>query len=676
MSTSWVVRIAGWAGGTSSQRLDLDDVRVYGSATGFLPPAFPATNLVVEVVGGNVLGVSWEPGSGEKRLVVVAQGGVLGAMPVNGVEYLGVARFGEGDMMAPGQVVVYSGDEENEVWVTGLQPGQTYTVGVFEFNGGSTASAYLLEGFPALTVSTLEDVGSNRGGIKVTVLPPSAVGDGAGWRLDGGPPKSVGEDVPVLAGWYTLSYDQAAGWREPREEYIRVEAGVTQELTAVYLEVPPVVRVASFNAYVGIGEVGGMKYEAAKAVLSRIDADIVAFQELRAVSSNEFVSLVTELGHPYWVWGVNSGTLGGNHFLAFSSRHPIVDWHDITSPPGANDMTRPPLRATFEVAAHSDLLTLWNVHHKASADWVSAFRRAVESIRLVADIDGYLSVHTGRVNYAVLGDFNGDYRAWQPDFFLEPPDSSWLPAVYQLGEDILEDHFPMPYRLYPDDRYRDAGMGLTRVPAFQGNGTSLPTHWGGSILDYILISPALGDRMGARTVAEVYNSVWDTEFDGLWKRGDPLPPETSGQASDHFALFMDLWLVDPEGYDPLPRWWRYVHFGQDGPTTLGVSRAWDDPDGDGRTNWEEYLADTDPNDPASVFDGFVAVSEGRSVRVAVGPGSQDRVYSVQVRETLADNGPRWRNLHRQAGHEDGFERVIELDDEKGMKVYRVQVSLP
>ena len=46
--------------------------------------------------------------------------------------------------------------------------------------------------------------------------------------------------------------------------------------------------------------------------------------------------------------------------------------------------------------------------------------------------------------------------------------------------------------------------------------------------------------------------------------------------------------------------WLVAHFAPDA-NTPGIAGETADPDGDGQTNRAEYLADTDPLDPASVF---------------------------------------------------------------------------
>jgi uncharacterized repeat protein (TIGR02543 family) len=51
--------------------------------------------------------------------------------------------------------------------------------------------------------------------------------------------------------------------------------------------------------------------------------------------------------------------------------------------------------------------------------------------------------------------------------------------------------------------------------------------------------------------------------------------------------------------DGIPDWWRAQYFGGDGTTTNALSCATADPDGDGLTNLQEFLAGTNPNDPSS-----------------------------------------------------------------------------
>jgi hypothetical protein len=56
--------------------------------------------------------------------------------------------------------------------------------------------------------------------------------------------------------------------------------------------------------------------------------------------------------------------------------------------------------------------------------------------------------------------------------------------------------------------------------------------------------------------------------------------------------------VDSDG-DGIPDSWMSQHFGHVGALASDYSRAQDDPDNDGMSNLQEYLAGTDPLDPLS-----------------------------------------------------------------------------
>jgi len=100
-----------------------------------------------------------------------------------------------------------------------------------------------------------------------------------------------------------------------------------------------------------------------------------------------------------------------------------------------------------------------------------------------------------------------------------------------------------------------------------GNQTPWPTNANGR-------SPSLH-----RTVA---NGCGNNSL--IWFAGAPTP----GQAST----------ADRDG-DGLPDAWMLQHFGHADAQAGDLSRAGDDPDGDGLTNLQEYLTGSDPHDAGS-----------------------------------------------------------------------------
>ena len=79
--------------------------------------------------------------------------------------------------------------------------------------------------------------------------------------------------------------------------------------------------------------------------------------------------------------------------------------------------------------------------------------------------------------------------------------------------------------------------------------------------------------------------------------------------------------------DGIPNWWRAAYFGGDGKTTTTNSNATADPDGDGISNYLEYIAGTDPTDPGSYFQILNATKSGSGFTVSF-LSSADRIYTL------------------------------------------------
>lgn len=304
------------------------------------------------------------------------------------------------------------------------------------------------------------------------------------------------------------------------------------------------VRVATWNVELGIGPADSVKYRSQKEVLRRVDADIVAFQELQATSSNEWVRLAGELGYSYRAWG-ELGPFSGDMVVGYFSRFPILEARSVRSPRGAVELSRLPLRLVVRVPEAARPLALWNMHHKAEFRHRDCFRRAIEARRIAQDIQRYRAEYPDRTEISLLGDMNDDAeRPEQPDSFraLHPR----LPWTYRLGRDV---GFPLRYRVFPTDHYGEAGLGLRLVPAYRQGSSNAVTHlYTNYRLDYLFVSPAIRDSPPGPPRGEIYHSDWDRNGGGLPKAGVPPPAGTSLKASDHYPVFVDLDLEDA----PLP----------------------------------------------------------------------------------------------------------------------------
>jgi endonuclease/exonuclease/phosphatase family metal-dependent hydrolase len=298
------------------------------------------------------------------------------------------------------------------------------------------------------------------------------------------------------------------------------------------------VRIASFNVLQGVGSVGGTQYNAVKSILFRVDADLVAFQELTPSDASNWLALAAELGYGHTAEGTTS-PLSGPRKVGYYSRWPILSTFQVKSTPPANEITRPPFRAVIDVDATQSPLVLWTVHHKASSGANNEFRRAIEGMRTVQNMDAYLLANPTHDEYVVLGDFNDDVAQSQTDQFTSLP--SGLPGSYLLCTDVV---YPVPYRVFPEDTYEIAGNGMTMLGATHEDSAAMNTFISGGRFDYIFVSPAIQNSPLGVPMTEVYNSNRDDGAGGLPKTGLPLAAGTSSTASDHFLLFADIQMAN------------------------------------------------------------------------------------------------------------------------------------
>ncbi|HOK77672.1 MAG TPA: cohesin domain-containing protein [Verrucomicrobiota bacterium] len=122
---------------------------------------------------------------------------------------------------------------------------------------------------------------------------------------------------------------------------------------------------------------------------------------------------------------------------------------------------------------------------------------------------------------------------------------------------------------------------------------------------------------------------------------------------------------DTDG-DGLPDWWEELYFGG---AANGNPAA--DSDADGMTNWQEYIAGTNPADRASVLKLSVAVAETGKIKVLV-PSAAGRTYRLLRSVDLI----RWEFTGPAVT---GTGTAIEMIDPDtgtlpGARFYRVQVG--
>jgi endonuclease/exonuclease/phosphatase family metal-dependent hydrolase len=285
-----------------------------------------------------------------------------------------------------------------------------------------------------------------------------------------------------------------------------------------------------------LGDPGTSDHDSVKAVLGRINADVVALQEIAPldVSGNpdDLDALALALGYPnVYLAPVSDalplkGPIDTSLRVIFLSRFPFLATTSIRSPAGAKEITRllPSVKIDVPGTTRDPLLIAG--HLKSGTATADRFRRAVEMRRLTEDLS--TRGLTENDNFIIMGDFN--LSSTNTTFTTLPPG---LPASYVLGTDVTlpltYSTNPLAYFTYP---------GVARLDPRQLNNSKVTFPTSGSVIDLFLVSPAFAGRpMGL----EIYNSALDTSnLAGLPKAGSPLASATSAAASDHLLLFGDF----------------------------------------------------------------------------------------------------------------------------------------
>jgi len=165
-------------------------------------PGIQASNITFSNVTQNSMQINWTRGNGANCVVYGRENSAsMTILPYNGEYYAAKPVFSDGNSTF--NRVVYVGNS-NSVTVTGLKPNTDYSFLVYEFNGTSIETKYLLQTPPAGYQKT-SDVVKNSS-ITVTIMPESARNYGR-WYISGGDGslKTSGETVSNLpAGEYKI----------------------------------------------------------------------------------------------------------------------------------------------------------------------------------------------------------------------------------------------------------------------------------------------------------------------------------------------------------------------------------------------------------------------------------------------------------------------------------------
>lgn len=295
--------------------------------------------------------------------------------------------------------------------------------------------------------------------------------------------------------------------------------------TEVVVDVDARVRVVTWNIQ-GLGTADSEEGVAERAILARLDADVVGLNEIDEGESGRLAQLAADVG--YDVVFLPSGNPFGDLRNAVLARGDVqveaLTASALSGDRAANDVTRLPLRATLTRSGLEPLTVVVN-HWKSGFDNTDTFRRAVDGTRTAqaADVAGPV---------VVMGDVNAELEDMPESPAVWSYAPSGLPRTLEVGQDVdsaLDDGLP-------NDAFAPLlQAGLVPVEAEQLDGRVSTRPSSDRRIDWVLVSSDLiGDAAG-----EVYDSS-DEGRGGLEKAGEAPDRYASETASDHLPVVVDL----------------------------------------------------------------------------------------------------------------------------------------
>ncbi|MCH7228614.1 DUF1566 domain-containing protein [Haloferula sp. A504] len=231
----------------------------------------------------------------------------------------------------------------------------------------------------------------------------------------------------------------------------------------------------------------------------------------------------------------------------------------------------------------------------------------------------------------------------------------------------------------------DAVFSCTSISGEDGS-LDYPFYWTGTTHVTWTGSGGWGVYLCFGTAYGYWNSVWQDVHGAGAQRSDPKHddgtdysaghgPQGDAVRIDNFVRLVRTMLpTDDSVGDGIPDAWRREHFGGTGTTVDSDSEATADPDKDGLSNYDEYVADTDPNDGGSSFSSEGAMNaSGFSVSYE---SSAERLYTLWRSADLSAGS--WQTVATQINipGTGGAASLIDSDPLTPAGFYRVEVKLP
>ena len=163
---------------------------------------------------------------------------------------------------------------------------------------------------------------------------------------------------------------------------------------------------------------------------------------------------------------------------------------------------------------------------------------------------------------------------------------------------------------------------------------------------------------------------------GIVYKGYSFGPQGDAIRSSNFVRLVragNYSSVDHVG-DGIPDGWRRQYFGGDGTTTNATSFAGSDPDHDGVSNYNEYVADTNPTNALSYFK-IQSVTHADGFKLYY-QSSASRKYSLFYKTSLTSGG--WNSILSQTNiaGSGGVDSLSDPTTGAVQRFYQIGVQLP
>jgi hypothetical protein len=181
----------------------------------------------------------------------------------------------------------------------------------------------------------------------------------------------------------------------------------------------------------------------------------------------------------------------------------------------------------------------------------------------------------------------------------------------------------------------------------------------------------LWDRRFGGTDLDVCYGICETR-DGGYVVGGNSSSGVGGDKSESCRGQNDFWIVrletDDSDGDALPDVWENRYFGN--PTNAA---AGEDVDGDGFSNWQEYVADTDPTDYDSVLKMLAGDMEGGLLTICWKGGVNAWQY-LQRKSDITSTGELWTTIYTNIPPTAVINTVIDAGRTNKSSYYRVKAE--